>query len=177
MNHPLVRRKFLATFSLEPSGYGEGVAENVEGCRGNTRHNARSFSLSLLHSISELAFRPLSPISFSSFSSSVRVHFFFLFHTFRVIFSRVLTLLIRPLRSPFLRAMFLTAFVSFSLSSADFYSSLFLSIFVSSSSSIFFPALHFLSSSPSSFVSAQDRVGGRYRYRVDSRSPLGDNYL
>lgn len=139
MNHPLVRRKFLATFSLEPSGYGEGVAENVEGCRGNTRHNARSFSLSLslLHSISGLAFRPLSPISFSSFSFSVRVHFFFLFHTFRVIFSRVLTLLIRPLHSPFLRAMFLTAFVSFSLSSADFYSSLFLSIFVSSSSSIF----------------------------------------
>lgn len=41
----------------------------------------------------------------------------------------------------------------------------------------FFPALHFLSSSPSSFVFAQDRVGGRYRYRVDSRSPLGDNYL
>lgn len=71
MNHPLVRRKFLATFSLEPSGYGEGVAENVEGCRGNTRHNARSFSLSL----------SLSP-SFdlgARFQTSLADIFFFLF--------------------------------------------------------------------------------------------------
>lgn len=45
MNHPLVRRKFRATFlSLElGSGYDDRVVENVEGCRSLAVHDTVLF--------------------------------------------------------------------------------------------------------------------------------------
>lgn len=83
MNHPLVRRKFRATFFFlslksEP-GYSDRVVENVGRVSqsGGTRYH--SFLLS------RLAFRHLS-ILFSSFSPSLSANPIFLFLISRVTF-------------------------------------------------------------------------------------------
>lgn len=101
VNHPLVRRKLLATFSLRLTnrcggrGRGGRLVKNVEGCRSLA--TSRSFP-----SLSPFAFKPF----WNSSPFPPRTRSFSFFRAFHVILSRVLTSLIRFPPFPFPRTMF-----------------------------------------------------------------------
>lgn len=161
MNHPLVRRKFRATFFFSSLESGSRVWRWGRGkCRKGVA--VWRYTVPFFPAFSRLAFRRFAILS-SSFSLPCpfpRIQFFF-FHISRVTFFRILTSLIRfPLSTVFsLRIVF------------------FLSFFAPFFLPLIFPSSRFLPPASSFHISLRDRVGNWGGYKVDLRSPQGDNYL